>query len=346
VPDRVLFITNHRLGDAILSTGVLGHLVDAHPDARFTVVCGPVAAPVFEAMPRLERVIALRKRAFSMHWLDFWRQCVGTRWKLVVDLRRAPVSRLLLTRRHIGRFRPAQDPERPTLHRVEEHAALLGLKTPPPPRLWLAETDLEAGAAATAGEGNILAIAPTANWRGKQWPAERFSELALRLTAPGSGALAGARIAVLGAADERKQAEAVLGALPAERRIDLVGRLELRALAAALARCRLFVGNDSGLMHLAAAAGAPTLGLFGPGTPQLYAPWGERTAFVTSRQTREELIEAPGYNSKTTGTLMKGLPVEDALEAAVSLVEATRCIVDAETGAGVRDASQSRARSA
>ncbi len=58
--------------------------------------------------------------------------------------------------------------------------------------------------------------------------------------------------------------------------IDLVGKVDLLTAYACLKRARLFVGNDSGLMHLAAAAGAPTLGLFGPSDERLYAPWGPR----------------------------------------------------------------------
>src|SRR5450432_2922295 len=50
---RVLFITATRIGDAVLSTGVLSDLVARHPDARFTIAAGPAAAPLFEAMPRL-----------------------------------------------------------------------------------------------------------------------------------------------------------------------------------------------------------------------------------------------------------------------------------------------------
>ena len=60
--------------------------------------------------------------------------------------------------------------------------------------------------------------------------------------------------------------------------IDLVGWLSVPEAAACLARAALFVGNDSGLMHLAAAAGAPTLGLFGPTDAAEYAPSGRRAA--------------------------------------------------------------------
>ena len=70
----------------------------------------------------------------------------------------------------------------------------------------------------------------------------------------------------------------VLAAFP--EALDLVGRLSLPEAAAVLARSALFVGNDSGLMHLAAAAGAPTLGLFGPTPASEYAPVGRRARAV------------------------------------------------------------------
>ena len=48
---RILFVTSNRLGDAVLSTGLLDHLLRTHPDARITIVCGAVAAGIFERMP-------------------------------------------------------------------------------------------------------------------------------------------------------------------------------------------------------------------------------------------------------------------------------------------------------
>ena len=94
----------------------------------------------------------------------------------------------------------------------------------------------------------------------------------------------------------------LLAALPSA--IDLVGRLTLPEVAACLGRCALFVGNDSGLMHLAAAAGAPTLGLFGPTSAAEYAPAGPRAAVALSNSER-----------------MEDLSVEGALRAASRLLE-------------------------
>jgi heptosyltransferase-3 len=80
--------------------------------------------------------------------------------------------------------------------------------------------------------------------------------------------------------DERAMAAPVLAALP--EAIDLVGSVSLSVAAAVLQRAALFIGNDSGLMHLAAAAGAPTVGLFGPTDAATYGPVGRCAVAVVA----------------------------------------------------------------
>jgi heptosyltransferase III len=139
------------------------------------------------------------------------------------------------------------------------------------------------------------------------------------LTAP-DGPLPGARVVVLAAAHERPQAAPVLDALPAARRIDLVGRVDLLTASAVLRRAALFVGNDSGLMHLAAASGTPTLGLFGPSPAARYAPWGPRAAIAATSLSPAQLL-GPGFDHRTTDTLMDSLSVEAVEAAARGLIE-------------------------
>src|SRR5260370_697114 len=91
---RILFVTATRIGDAVLSTGLLSHLIQRFPGARLTVAAGPVAAPLFEAVPGLERLIALRQRRFSLHWRGVGPASPGRRWGVVVGPRRAAPARL------------------------------------------------------------------------------------------------------------------------------------------------------------------------------------------------------------------------------------------------------------
>ena len=87
---------------------------------------------------------------------------------------------------------------------------------------------------------------------------------------------------------------------------------------ACLERCAFYVGNDSGLMHLAAASGIPTLGLFGPSKESLYAPWGPRTAVVRTPEKFEELF-GPDFDHRTSDSLMDTLTVDMAEEGARAL---------------------------
>jgi hypothetical protein len=110
---------------------------------------------------------------------------------------------------------------------------------------------------------------------------------------------------VLAAGHEQRQAEPLLAAIAPHRRINLVGKLDLLTAAAMLRCCALFIGNDTGLMHMAAAVGTPTLGLFGPSPSSQYAPWGKHTALVRSVDPPEVMF-GPGFDHRTTDTLMDG----------------------------------------
>jgi len=312
---RILFITSTRIGDAVLSTGLLTHLIERYPSARLTIACGPAAAPLFAAVPNLDRVIVVAKRPYGLHWLYLWLRCLPRFWYMVVDLRRSIIGYTLLAsrRRRVGRAREG-------VHKIRQLAETLGLSEPPAPRLWTAAAHEEAAARLVPKAGGpVLAIGPTANWRGKQWPAGNFVALIARLTAP-KGPFPNARVAVFAAPDEREQALPVIESVPAQRRLDLAGAVDLPTAFACLKRCDFFVGNDSGLMHLAAAAGIPTLGLFGPSKPEHYAPWGPRAAYITTEKSYDELVGAPGYDHRTTGTLMESLSVDAAIAAAEALL--------------------------
>ena len=297
---RILFITSTRIGDAVLSTGLLDHLLRENPGARFTIVCGTVAEGVFAHLPGLERIIPVTKRRWSLHWLELWRQVALRRWDLVVDLRGSAIAWLLLARK-----RAVMKGGRRSGHRLLHIAEALGVTPAPRPVAWFSPAEAARAAALLPG-GPWLILGPTANWRVKMWPAERFIALAQKLAAP-DGLLPGARLAILGGPGEaeRQMAEPVLAALP--EALDLVGRLSLPEAAAVLARGALFIGNDSGLMHLSAATGAPTLGLFGPTPASEYAPVGARAQAV--------LAKGPPAN-----TPMQRLAVDQVVEAAARVL--------------------------
>jgi len=308
----ILFVTATRIGDAVLSTGLISYLIDRYAGARLTIAAGSIAAPLFDAVPGLERLVVVEKQRWSLHWLPLYAAVAARSWDLVVDLRGSALAWLLRASERKVMAKGAAGE-----HRVRQLGRLFDLDPPPGPRLWTAPGHEHAAVELVPAGGPVLAIGPTANWRGKQWRAERFAELARRLTAS-CGLLPGARVAVLAAGHEHGQAQPLLEAIPQSRLIDLVGRVDLLTAAAVLGRCALFIGNDTGLMHIAAACGTPTLGLFGPSPSCQYAPWGPRAAFVCSSD-RPETMFGPGFDHRTTDTLMDGLSVAAAEAASCRL---------------------------
>jgi ADP-heptose:LPS heptosyltransferase len=137
----------------------------------------------------------------------------------------------------------------------------------------------------------FLAVHPGSGSVTKNWPAQRFAAL-IDALAPGE-----AWLLVEGPADEASAAP--LRGLP---RAVLARDRPLRSLGALLGHAGLYVGNDSGVTHLAAAWGAPTLALFGPTDPTIWGPVGERVTSIRSRNER-----------------MDGLDLSQAVAAALAL---------------------------
>ena len=121
----------------------------------------------------------------------------------------------------------------------------------------------EAGVSAAAP---LAVLAPGAGWPGKQWPAERFAAIGDRLRRE-----AGCAVVLVGSAGETDLCRSVLGHMR-ESAVSVAGRTSLAQLAAVLSRAAVFVGNDSGPMHLAACFQIPSVVCFGPTVASKWAP--------------------------------------------------------------------------
>ena len=289
---KVLFVTSNRIGDCVISSGILREIGRQIPGAEITVACGRPPAPFFRSAPGVERVIVLDKKKAAGHWFDLWRLVVGTHWALVIDIRGSALSYMLNADRRIVYNRSWET----GLPKVEMISKLMGAPASLEPELFIddqarAEAAAIIDPALAAAPGPIMALAPIAHQPGKSWPADRWGQLVDRLEA--EPRFAGWRFMPVGGPGDRPPATPALQAA-GPLAIDFVGKGDILASAAAIDRAALFVGNDSGLMHVAAAAGKPTLGLFGPTEWWLYGPRGPRTAIAASNPVRGEFapIEA------------------------------------------------------
>jgi len=131
------------------------------------------------------------------------------------------------------------------------------------------------------GDDAVL-LHPGSGSTAKNWPLARFLALAGRIAAAGLGT----PVFLVGEADEAIAAELARRPAPAP----VMAGLSLAEAARVLSACRAYVGNDSGMTHLAAALGLPTVALFGPSNPAAWGPRGRRVRIVRSTEPTTESL--------------------------------------------------------
>ena len=275
------------------------------------VACGLPARDIFLNVPGLSAIHVIEKSSWAKHWFKLWLAVIWYRWDAVVDLRRSAIAYFLLAKRRF--ILPKSDFN---LHKVLDVSRIFGDTQLSPPTLWISDNDRKNALLRIVDIGTrpLVCVGPAANWGGKVWPAERFAELLKRLVAPG-GILPGAKIAVFGALSERDQTQKLIDLLDGCNVVDLVGRVEILTCAAMFSMASMYIGNDSGLMHIAAASGGNVLGLFGPSQSRHYAPWpsrGGQTMVAQTALTYEQLVGNPSFDHRKQDSLMTSLTVDMA----------------------------------
>ena len=287
-PQNILVIKLRYLGDVLLATPTLHALKAAYPMARLTALVNRGTEEILSGNPDVDEILSL-ERGTILDQCRFVADVRHRRFDMVVDLtdgdRAALLSRISgapirigfnAEQRWTGRCYTTVVHGEAGAHRIERDlAALIPLKIPATdriPRLWLTNED-EAGAEellaklAIATDKPLVVIQPGARYWFKAWPTERFAELADRLIER-----FGCQVLVGGSQQEAEVTQLVVRKAKG-RLVSIAGLSPIRTLAALLKRAALFVGNDSGAMHIATAVGTPVVALFGPSNP---AEWGPR----------------------------------------------------------------------
>ncbi|MEW6356165.1 MAG: glycosyltransferase family 9 protein [Planctomycetota bacterium] len=185
---------------------------------------------------------------------------------------------------NLARFCPAKivvhdpmPPPEPKRHAVDHLCEVLGKieihEHNPSPRLFPGQEDL-AGADAFLAERRLdpaktIAVHPGSGGRTKNWPADRFNEIIERITTHTECQV----LLTCGPADE-EVVKATRGTFA------IANNFSLPILAAILSKCRAYLGNDSGITHIAAAVGTPTIAIFGPTDPDVWGPRGESVTII------------------------------------------------------------------
>jgi ADP-heptose:LPS heptosyltransferase len=274
---HILLVTLSNIGDAVMTTPVMEALHGKHPQAVMDIVADPRSSELFAHCPYRDRVIHRDKQQGWQGSLALVRDLRRSRYGLIVDLRTDGLAWLLRGRRRLTRH----GARRPEGHAVERHMEVIrrhvGTAGIPPTRLWFDGREQEFAGRTLAGlpGRRWLALGPGARWEPKRWPPGSFRELVQRRQEDFDA------VVLLGSQADAGSCHILADGLPLPC-LDLAGRTGLLEAAALLSHMSLFIGNDSGLGHLAAAVGTPTLTLFGPGEPQRYRPWNPRGRWLQS----------------------------------------------------------------
>jgi len=302
----VLLIQLGDIGDVVLTLPAMQALRRRFPDNELAVCVREHARELAEDCPWTDRVIAVDKRA-----PDVWRNLLSQfrflsrlrkpGFSLAIDLRtgtRGAIAAFLSGAPYrIGRFsddgplwrnRLFTHLVRPTneIHQyASEHhlniLAPLGLATDEKiPTLVVPESrKRRAGemlrAAGVPGDRPMVAIHPFSLWSYKEWQTREWTTVIRHLRDH-----YGFSVIITGAPPERARAMELTE--PFEDHVfNLAGNTTIGDLPAVLQLCRLFIGVDTASLHIAAAVGVPTIGLFGPSSPLTWAPRGDRHCVIT-----------------------------------------------------------------
>ncbi|MBI2887789.1 MAG: glycosyltransferase family 9 protein [Chloroflexi bacterium] len=306
-PANLLAIRPDHLGDLLLTAPALRQLRQALPHARITLLVGPWNQEAAEHLPYVDRVLTL-----PFPWFD--RAPKPSPWAPYALLRREAhrlrshgFDTALVLRpdhwwgailaagaaipRRIGYGTPESLPflTHALPPRLDLHETVLSLRladaalpdplpedpAPTGPTFLIAPQErafAQEWLSRHRVRGSVIALHPGAGAPVKAWRSEAFSALADHLATEQD-----ATIVVTGSSEEETLVEAVAAGCSHARPLRLVGA-SLGQLAALLERCRLAIGVDSGVMHLAAAVNVPTVRLYGPVDPARFGPWGDAPA--------------------------------------------------------------------
>ena len=297
--ERILITRTDRLGDVVLSTPVIKHLRALYPQAYIAFMVRPENRDVVTNNPYLDEVIVYDKYGSEK---SFWKT-----FKFALDLKKKkfdlaialhPTNRVhtmlflagvpvrvgynrkmgkLLTKR-ITHFK--QEGQK---HEVDYNFDLLkeaGFETEGADRMPFMKTSederrlVDALLKDVSLGNNIIALHVGASCPSKRWPAEGFSEAADMLAGK-----YGSQIALVGGDETVAFSREVLDAMK-NKAVDLTGTLLIGELAEFLSRCRLFISNDSGPVHVAVAVGTPVVVIFGRQeaglSPRRWGPLGDK----------------------------------------------------------------------
>ncbi len=300
-PRNILIRSTNWIGDAIMTTPAVRSIRRNFPEAKITLLALPWVADVFRACPHIDHIFIYDKQGRHQGVRGKLRLAADLRQEnydltillqnafeaaLITFLARIPVRGGYITdgRALLLTHRVRKHPEIKTKHQVHYYQEMLeglGLQRSENSLelffdpVAMQEADALLKEALQGEKVPVIGLNPGAAYGpAKRWPAAKYAELAGRLVAATGGL-----IVIFGTAADQ-EAAAEIAAAAGERVLDLTGRTTLAQALACIARCSVFVTNDSGLMHVAAALNTPLVAVFGSTDHIATGPFSEQATVV------------------------------------------------------------------
>ena len=270
---KILFICSNLIGDTILSSGVINHFINQNQEAKLTFVVGPTAAPLLKNYKNIENIIIFKKRKLNLHWLDIFLKTYSTRWDIIVDFRSSILS-LLLKNKKKYIFKKHH-----SIHHIEQLNSSFGFECS---KLCIPTSDDEANKVNNHLDNSFkhVVIFPGGNWTPKLWSAESYNET-MKLLIDKYDKI---KFILVGSLKEKnKFYNLLIKDIKEDLIIDLFG-YNLTLTSAYMKKSDVFIGNDSGLMHLAVASELRVISLFGPTNDAVYGPYSDKNIVIRTKE--------------------------------------------------------------
>ena len=273
---KILFICSNLIGDTILSSGAIKYFIDQNKEAKLTFVVGPTAAPLLKNYNNIENIIIFKKRKFNLHWFDVFQKTYNVKWDIVVDFRSSVISYLLRNnKKYIFK-------KNHNIHHIEQLNSSFGFNCS---NLLIPTSDDEKNKADEDLDSSFkhIVIFPGGNWDPKLWSADNFN-VTMKLLLEKFHKI---KFILVGSLKEKnKFYNELIKGIKEDLIIDLFG-FNLTLTSAYMKKSDMFIGNDSGLMHLAVANKLRVISLFGPTDDNVYGPYGEGNIVVRTSESLE-----------------------------------------------------------
>ena len=273
---KILFICSNLIGDTILSSGAIKYFIDQNKEAKLTFIVGPTAAPLLKNYNNIENIIIFKKRKFNLHWFDIFQKTYNVKWDIVVDFRSSVISYLLRNnKKYIFK-------KNHNIHHIEQLNSSFGFNCS---NLLIPTSDDEINKADEDLDSSFkhIVIFPGGNWDPKLWSADNFN-VTMKLLLEKFHKI---KFILVGSLKEKnKFYNELIKGIKEDLIIDLFG-FNLTLTSAYMQKSDMFIGNDSGLMHLAVANKLRVISLFGPTDDNVYGPYGEGNIVVRTSESLE-----------------------------------------------------------